>query len=104
MAEIEKQNFVDARDLTDVQWQTLTALHRTLLHEHHDFFLVSYHPALERLADKYPMPARMWRYGIHTFFLGLLRKRPPDSSDNMLTFIYLTYSMMTWFLETVPGI
>ncbi|TLS20437.1 uncharacterized protein PpBr36_11261, partial [Pyricularia pennisetigena] len=52
------------------QWQALIALHRTLLHEHHDFFLASQHPsaspALKRLAAKYAMPARMWRHGIHS--------------------------------------
>lgn len=52
------------------QWQALIALHRTLLHEHHDFFLASQHPsaslALRRLASKYAMSARMWRHGIHS--------------------------------------
>ena len=31
--------------LTNEQWQALIALHRTLLHEHHDFFLASQHPS-----------------------------------------------------------
>jgi hypothetical protein len=57
--------------LSNEQWQALIALHRTLLHEHHDFFLASQHPsaspALRRLAGKYTMPARMWRHGIHSF-------------------------------------
>lgn len=52
------------------QWKALIDLHRTLLHEHHDFFLASQHPsaspALRRLASKYAMPARMWRHGIHS--------------------------------------
>ena len=56
--------------LNNEQWQALIALHRTLLHEHHDFFLASQHPsaspALKRLASKYAMPARMWRHGIHS--------------------------------------
>jgi hypothetical protein len=56
--------------LNNEQWQALIALHRTLLHEHHDFFLASQHPsasgALRRLASKYAMPARMWRHGIHS--------------------------------------
>ncbi|RWA03437.1 hypothetical protein EKO27_g11668 [Xylaria grammica] len=42
--------------LNNEQWQALIALHRTLLHEHHDFFLASQHPsaspALKRLASK----------------------------------------------------
>ncbi|TQN64497.1 Telomerase-binding protein EST1A, partial [Colletotrichum shisoi] len=42
--------------LNNEQWQALIALHRTLLHEHHDFFLASQHPsaspALRRLASK----------------------------------------------------
>ncbi|KAI7909955.1 hypothetical protein M0657_011595 [Pyricularia oryzae] len=54
------------------QWQARIALHRTLLHEHHDFFLACQHPsaspALRCLAAKYTMPARMWRHGIHSFF------------------------------------
>uniref|UniRef100_A0A0D2Y886 DNA/RNA-binding domain-containing protein n=1 Tax=Fusarium oxysporum (strain Fo5176) TaxID=660025 RepID=A0A0D2Y886_FUSOF len=41
--------------LNNEQWQALIALHRTLLHEHHDFFLASQHPsaspALRRLAS-----------------------------------------------------
>ncbi|KAF5239707.1 hypothetical protein FAUST_4755 [Fusarium austroamericanum] len=92
--------------LNNEQWQALIALHRTLLHEHHDFFLASQHPAaspaLRRLASKYAMPARMWRHGIHSF-LELLRHRLPSSLEHMLSFIYLAYSMMARLYETVPG-
>jgi len=92
--------------LNNEQWQALIALHRTLLHEHHDFFLASQHPAaspaLKRLATKYAMPARMWRHGIHSF-LELLRHRLPLSLEHMLTFIYLAYSMMALLYETVPA-
>ncbi|KAI0393794.1 hypothetical protein F5Y17DRAFT_476429 [Xylariaceae sp. FL0594] len=92
--------------LNSEQWQALIALHRTLLHEHHDFFLASQHPsaspALRRLASKYAMPARMWRHGIHSF-LELLRHRLPSSFEHMLTFIYLAYSMMALLYETVPA-
>ncbi|KAM3064714.1 hypothetical protein ACMFMG_010634 [Clarireedia jacksonii] len=91
--------------LNNEQWQALIALHRTLLHEHHDFFLASQHPsaseALRRLALKYTMPARMWRHGIHSF-LELLRHRLPTSLDHMLAFIYLAYSMIALLYETVP--
>jgi hypothetical protein len=92
--------------LNNEQWQALIALHRTLLHEHHDFFLASQHPsatpAVRRLAIKYAMPARLWRHGIHSF-LELLRNRLPDSLDHMLAFIYLAYSMMTLLYETAPA-
>ncbi|KAI1778922.1 hypothetical protein F4818DRAFT_233446 [Hypoxylon cercidicola] len=92
--------------LNNEQWQALIALHRTLLHEHHDFFLASQHPsasqALRRLASRYAMPARMWRHGIHSF-LELLRHRLPHSLEHMLTFIYLAYSMMALLYETVPA-
>jgi hypothetical protein len=95
-----------ANKLNNDQWQALIALHRTLLHEHHDFFLASQHPsaspALRRLAAKYAMPARMWRHGIHSF-LELLRHRLPASLDHMLTFIYMAYSMMALLFETVPA-
>lgn len=88
--------------LNNEQWQALIALHRTLLHEHHDFFLASQHPsaspALRRLASKYSMPARMWRHGIHSF-LELLRYRLPTFSGHMIAFIYLAYSMMALLYE-----
>jgi len=111
--EVDNKQALAARDpetgqqpkLSNEQWQALIALHRTLLHEHHDFFLASQHPsaspALRRLAAKYTMPARMWRHGIHSF-LELLRHRLPDSLDHMLMFIYLAYSMMALLYETVP--
>lgn len=90
--------------LSNEQWQALIALHKTLLHEHHDFFLASQHPsaspALSRLAAKYTMPARMWRHGIHAF-LEVLRHRLPGSLDHMLAFIYIAYSMVALLYETV---
>ncbi|KAI8715184.1 EST1-DNA-bind domain-containing protein [Fusarium sp. LHS14.1] len=92
--------------LNNDQWQALIALHRTLLHEHHDFFLASQHPsaspALRRLASKYAMPARMWRHGIHSF-LELLRHRLPASLEHMLTFLYLAYSIVALLYETVSA-
>ncbi|KAL9611235.1 MAG: hypothetical protein Q9167_004118 [Letrouitia subvulpina] len=109
----EKQSFATGEPdhskhskLTDDQWQALIALHKTLLHEHHDFFLASQHPsaspALSRLAAKYSMPARMWRHGIHAF-LEVLRHRLPASFDHMLAFLYIAYSMMALLYETVPA-
>lgn len=92
--------------LSNEQWQALIALHRTLLHEHHDFFLASQHPtaspALRRLPTKYAMPARMWRHGIHSF-LELLRHRLPHSLEHMLSFVYLAYQMMGLLMESVPA-
>lgn len=90
--------------LSDEQWQALIALHKKLLHHHHDFFWASQHPsaspALSRLAAKYSMPARMWQHGIHAF-LEVLRHRLPDSLDHMLAFICIAYSMMALLYETV---
>ena len=92
--------------LTSEQYSALIALHKTLLNEHHDFFLATQHPsataALRRLPAKYSIPARMWRHGIHAF-LEVLRFRLPDSLDHMLAFIYIAYSMMALLYETVPG-
>jgi hypothetical protein len=89
--------------LTDDQWQALFALHRTLLHEHHDFFLGSRHPSPpsppQRLASKHIMVAR-WRRVI-SYFLELLRHRLPDSHDHMLALLYLDYSMMVLLHEAV---
>ena len=88
--DVDKKQTIDAEEmdslnrtyLTYEQWSALIALHKTLLHEHHDFFLASQHPsasaALSRLAAKYSMPARTWRHGTHAF-LEVLRHRLPDS-------------------------
>src|SRR5450432_4222923 len=96
-AQVDQQQSATTNKLSNEQWQALIALHRTLLHEHHDFFLASQHPsasaALRKLATKYAMPARMWRHSIHSF-LKLLRHRIPDSLDHMIAFVYLAYSMM----------
>jgi hypothetical protein len=101
------QNGLDSNTIPPrIDWQMLIALHRTLLHEHHDFFLASQHPsafpALQRLAAKYSMSARMWKHGIHSF-LELLRCRLPESMDYMLAFIHLAYQMMALLYETVPA-
>jgi hypothetical protein len=91
--------------LSNEQWQVLIALHRTLLHEYHDFFLASQHPAakwaVRCLPSEYAMPARLWRHGIHPF-LELLRLKLPESREHMFTFIYLAYSMVALLYETVP--
>ena len=100
----QKSSFRFTR-LSHEQWQALIILHKTLLHEHHEFFLASQHPSaspeLNRLAAKYSMPARMWRHGIHAF-LEVLRHRLPESLEHMLAFIYIAYSMMALLYETVP--
>ncbi|KAF7158200.1 hypothetical protein CNMCM6106_004566 [Aspergillus hiratsukae] len=63
--EIDKQQSESKTALSPLQWQALIALHRTLLNEHHDFFLASQHPSaspvLKRLAEKYAMPAQSVR-------------------------------------------
>ncbi|ODA83153.1 hypothetical protein RJ55_01663 [Drechmeria coniospora] len=95
-----------SKQLSMDQYHALIALHRSLLHEHHDFFLASQHPsandALRRLASKYQMPARMWRHGIHSF-LELLRHKLPASLEHMVTFIYIAYNMIALLYETVPA-
>ncbi|KAK5454911.1 hypothetical protein LTS15_005631 [Exophiala xenobiotica] len=103
--EICQQQSQTTTKFSNEQWQALIALHRTLLHEHYDFFLASQHPtaspALRRLPTKYAMPARMWRHGIHSF-LELLRHRLPYSLEHMLSFVYLVYQMMGLLMESVP--
>ena len=112
--DVDEQQTLSAQDkesarrypLTNDQWRSLIALHKQLLHEHHDFFLASQHPSassnLSKLAGKYNMPARMWRHGIHAF-LEVLRYRLPASLEHMLAFIYIAYSMMALLFETVPS-
>lgn len=90
--------------LTAEQWWALIALHKTLLYEHDDFFLASQHSAasltLFKLAERYAMPACMWRHSIHSF-LEVLRYRLSESLDHMLAFIYIAYSMITLLYKTV---
>ncbi|KAM5480133.1 hypothetical protein MaudMau93_007661 [Microsporum audouinii] len=103
--EVDMQQLNSRSELSNDQWKALIAIHRTLLHEHHDFFLASQHPSatdrLRKLATEYGMPARMWRHGVHSF-LELLRHRLPGSLEHMISFIYNAYSMMTLLLESVP--
>ena len=102
----QNKDYASQNPVTPDQWRSLIALHKQLLHEHHDFFLASQHPSasnnLSRLAAKYIMPARMWRHGIHGF-LEVLRHRLPGSLEHMLTFIYIAYNMMALLFETVPS-
>ncbi|KAJ5286834.1 hypothetical protein N7478_002520 [Penicillium angulare] len=103
--EIDKQQMDSESDLSPSQWEAFISLHRTLLYEYHDFFLASQHPsvspALHQLATKYQIPARMWRYDIHSF-LELARQKCPGSLEQMLSFIHIAYSMITVLLEVLP--
>ncbi|KAH8755304.1 hypothetical protein F5883DRAFT_383289, partial [Diaporthe sp. PMI_573] len=87
------------------QYNALLDIHRTLLREHCDFFLVSRHPnaspALQKSAKKYRMTTRMWRHGIHAI-LEVLRHRQTESQEFMSTFITLTYNILALLEETVP--
>ncbi|KAJ5495164.1 hypothetical protein N7539_000280 [Penicillium diatomitis] len=103
--QVDKQQSEVDSELTATQWQAIISLHRTLLNEHHDFFLASQHPSasasLKDLPEKHNMPVRMWKHGI----MGLLevfRLRLPDSNEFMLDFFYMAFSMLTLFLESVP--
>ena len=88
------------------QWHALIALHKQLLHEHYDIFLASQHPsaspAPSNMACKYATPARMWSNWIHAY-LERLRRRLPGSRHHTLALIYIAYSMMALFYETVPA-
>lgn len=92
-------------ELTTEQWQRITALHTTLLDEHHDFLVATQCPSANStvlgLAEKNEMPAHMWKHGIHAF-LEVLRHRRPHSQEYMLAFIYRAYQMMSLLLETMP--
>src|SRR5271170_4932623 len=49
--EIDGQQASSTNKLSHEQWQALIALHRILLHEHHDFFLASQHPSATKHSD-----------------------------------------------------
>ncbi|KKA28734.1 hypothetical protein TD95_005423 [Thielaviopsis punctulata] len=92
--------------LSDQKWQVLYGLHKALLQEHYDFYLVTDHPAatpvLRRLPEKYNMPARMWKYAIH-IFLELMRENLPTSREYLLSFLYFVYGIVGMLYETVPS-
>ncbi|KAF7716242.1 Uncharacterized protein PECH_008476 [Penicillium ucsense] len=103
--QVDKQQSELNSELTATQWQAIISLHRTLLNEHHDFFLASQHPSasasLKDVPEKHNMLVRMWEHGI----MGLLevfRLRLPDSNELMMDFFYLAFSTLTLFLESVP--
>lgn len=73
-----------APTLNNEQWQALITTHRTLLHEHHDFFLASQHPsaspALRYLASKYG--ARPAMLGTKSFSKARLDYTIPPASGS----------------------
>jgi hypothetical protein len=87
-------------------WKALIQYQCWLLDEHHDFFLASQHPSasplFQRSAAKYDMPARMWKHAIY-YFLELLRRHLPESTEYMLGFIHSAYRMIGLLYETVPA-
>lgn len=89
------------------QWQALSALQRSLLHELHDFSLASQHPSptpgLTQSTAKFWMPARLWRHGIHSF-LEILRRGLSDPLDDILKFIYIAYSMVALLYINVTAL
>ena len=93
------------KKLTPEKWRSLVALHKKLLHEHHDFFLTSQHPSaspvLAKLAEEHAMLSRMWRHAIHGF-LEVLRHRLPDSLEFMRSFIGIAYNLIAYLHETIP--
>jgi hypothetical protein len=105
--EIDYAQSSSSNKLTNEQWQTAIALHRTLLHEHHDFLVACQHPsaspALRRIGMKYAMPARMWEHGLHGF-LELLRSQMPGTSKHMLEYLDHAYSVLDDLGKHVPSL
>jgi hypothetical protein len=96
-----------ANKLSDEQWHALVALHRTLLHEHHDFYLACHHPlastALRGLARKYAMPARMWEHGLNSF-LRIFCKQVPGTNEHMLAYLDHAHSVLEDLQQRVPSL
>lgn len=105
--EIDQQQALTTNKLSNEQWQALIALHRTLLHEHHDFFLATHHPsaspALRNLARKYEMPWRMWEHGINGF-LKSVRHQMPSMAQQMLAYLNFAHSILEKLSLQVPSL
>jgi hypothetical protein len=96
-----------ANKISDEQWHALIALQRTLLYEHHDFYLACHHPlastALRDLSRKYAMPARMWEHGLNGF-LKILCKQMPGTKEHMLGYIEHAYPVLEDLQQHVPSL
>lgn len=91
-------------NIRNYEWQTFIALHKQLLNEFYDFFLTTDHSSansrLRNLVADHSMSGRMWHHEIH-FFLEILRNRLSETREQMLTFIFIAYSMLTLFHEMI---
>ncbi|RDW74356.1 uncharacterized protein DSM5745_07018 [Aspergillus mulundensis] len=89
--------------LSEQDWQRIINTHHVLIEEHHDFLLIIQQggPALQRLAEQYSMPNRLWRVGIYGL-LEFLRRRLPESLERMLAFLHQAYIQMTILVDLVP--
>jgi hypothetical protein len=105
--QISLQLISTTNKLSDEQWGALFALQRTLLHEHHDFYLACHHPlastALRGLARKYAMTARMWEHGLNGF-LKILCKQMPGTNEHMLAYLDHAYSVLEDLQQHVPSL
>ncbi len=92
-------------DLSDTRCVTLISLHRALLHEFCDFFMLSQHPQanqrLRQLAHQLQLPSRLWNHGIRNL-LGLLRERLPQSHEHMVSALHLAYETTILLYEMAP--
>ncbi len=93
-------------NISNYEWQALIVLHKQLLNEFYDFFLTTDHSSadsrLRNLVADRSMPGRMWHHEIH-FFLEILRNRLSETREQMLTFIFIAYSMLALFHETISA-
>ncbi|KAJ5908104.1 DNA/RNA-binding domain E.t1.c1-type [Penicillium taxi] len=92
--------------ITSEEWECALNMHQSLLAEFHDFFIVTQHECASKvvrcLPNTYAMPARLWRYSIHTF-LELLRQNLPGSFDFMLEFVYIAYRGIALLLDQLSA-
>jgi hypothetical protein len=103
--EIVQKHAQTRNELSNEQWQALIALHRTLLHEYHDFFLASQHPvapkALQTLPVRHDLPGRLWRVGNRTI-LDLLKRALPDHLKSMMQYVLLSRNMLERLNDEFP--
>jgi hypothetical protein len=114
-AEIDQQQASTTNKLSNERWNALINLHRTLLHQYHDFFLASQppssSPALRRLATKYAMPARMWKHcnfsadgGDNSLFLLAFDNFSVDSSVAVLPSLAKSTTLRDVIVWRIQGI
>lgn len=104
---VKNQSTAEARQrpITNLQWQALSSLHRTLLYDYHDILLASQHSSAPLMIKNMPVTRglidRHWSIGVYAY-IELLRDHPTRPVQFMSDHIYLSFHLIAALYETIP--